>query len=1026
MHLLRHFVMEPIYALQTPRRTVYKTARQVSKSTGLAASRIMKSAVIPHFSSLYVAPLYIQTTRFSTLVLRPMLKTSPIRSLLIDGSGVLDNVLQLQMANGSVQHFSFAFHDAERIRGVTCDQVDLDECSVYSTPIETAKGNVPLGDLKVGDHVYGYDENGIRHDDRVVKCMYHNVRDCYRITCADGSTVDITSKSWIATTAGWKRVETIIGEAHAAIADARTRTNGTRNNDGGCLHRDAENNPGIAAISEQPRLGSARVQLSQAPNIIRVRSSSSAQISEFRIRDMAQSLEHVELSGALAYRILVSSRWQETRHAGVAGQTDVGGDRLVVPGRREPDPAENDGGVPHGRILERGVRADRNLDDKKDGHRVSRAPDEAEASARAVLDDPANRRLDTEANGEDQAICPSEHGLQVRDAAGSSTELPPLRSSGSGTPLQAAEGDAPDVREAGVHTDLPYGRENEVCGCTGKPGKEAGDSERDVCCGRGEAARSRRKEGGEVEGGQPVGCTPDQATTLAQGAGGAEAAPVDVPGVRADEPAGHDGRQDEILPRVQGDRDVAPEGRERETAPATSEIVSIEYVGEHPVYDIETEKYHTYYAGGIAVHNCQDLNPDFIDVIESTMDASDWAVRRYFGTPKTSDNLLQTLFDDSSAAEWVTPCAGCNRDNIATTAHHLMDMIQEKGPSCYKCGKLLDPATGHFEHERPELRVRFAGYHVPQAIMPFHYANPDKWLELYTAKTKMSPVRFLNEKCGESCDVMATLISKPDLVKASVLPWRNTDNDDKELTKLVKQYPQLTLGVDWGGYGAEGVSYTAFVLLGHHTDGKIDVLRMRRLVQTTGNDYEVKRIIEMASRGHIYRMGHDYNGAGATRETLLIHAGFPLEGIVPLAYTGNNTQAIANYQPPGGVVARGYYRVDKPRAVMLVAECIKKGLIRFPMFDSWNIREGDVQSLADDFLAVAEDHVELDRASSVIVIRKKPGRCDDVLHALVYGALAHWQTEQRYPDIAFAAGIAVTPAQQEQMTPSAPIDWGPI
>ena len=550
MHLLRHFVMEPIYALKTPRRTIYKTARQVSKSTGLAASRILRSAIIPHFSSLYVAPLYIQTTRFSTLVLRPMLKTSPIRSLLIEGAGVLDNVLQLQMSNGSVQHFSFAFHDAERIRSISADSVDLDEI--------------------------------------------------------------------------------------------------------------------------------------------------------------------------------------------------------------------------------------------------------------------------------------------------------------------------------------------------------------------------------------------------------------------------------------------------------------------------------------------QDLNPDFIDVIESTMDASDWGIRRYFGTPKTSDNLIQTLFDDSSAAEWVTRCSGCNRDNIATTGHHLMDMIQAQGPSCYKCGKLLDPATGHFEHERPELRVKFAGYHVPQAIMPFHYANPDKWLELYTAKTKMSPVRFLNEKCGESCDVMATLISKPDLVKASVLPWKNTDNDDKDLAKLVRQYPQLTLGVDWGGYGAEGVSYTAFVLLGHHTDGKIDVLRMRRLVQTTGNDYEVKRIIEMASRGHIYRMGHDYNGAGATRETLLIHAGFPIEGIVPLAYTGNNTQAIANYQPPGGVVARGYYRVDKPRAVMLVAECIKKGIIRFPKFDSWNIREGDVQSLADDFLAVAEDHVELDRASSVIVIRKKPGRCDDVLHALVYGALAYWQTEQRYPDIAFAAGIAVTPTQQEQMTPSAPIDWGPF
>ena len=437
----------------------------------------------------------------------------------------------------------------------------------------------------------------------------------------------------------------------------------------------------------------------------------------------------------------------------------------------------------------------------------------------------------------------------------------------------------------------------------------------------------------------------------------------------------------------------------------------------------DAERVRSISADAVDIDEVQDMNPEFLPVIEATMDASPLGIRRYFGTPKTSDNLLQTLFDDSSGAEWVTKCSGCNRDNIATVSHHLMDMIQAPGPSCYKCGKLLDPSAGHYEHERPERRHRFRGYHAPQAIMPFHYADPEKWFELFTSKTKMAPTRFLNEKCGESCDVMATLISKDDLRKASILKHSNLDDDDKALRKLAAGYPQVTLGVDWGGYGAAGISYTAIVLLGHLPDGKIDVLRMRRLVMTTGDVYEAQRVLQMYAHGRCYRLGHDFNGAGAQRETLLIQAGFPIGNIVPQAYTGNTTQAMVSYHAPSAQVVRGYYGVDKPRAISLVAALIKSGMIRFPVFDSWSQREGDVQSLSEDFTAVTADHVELDRASTVMVIRKKPGRCDDTLHGLVYGAIAYWQTEQRFPDVALASGLQITAAQAEQLSPMH-IDFG--
>ena len=39
-------------------------------------------------------------------------------------------------------------------------------------------------------------------------------------------------------------------------------------------------------------------------------------------------------------------------------------------------------------------------------------------------------------------------------------------------------------------------------------------------------------------------------------------------------------------------------------------ISSITYIGKIDVWDIETEKYHTFFANDIGVHNCQQMDPD--------------------------------------------------------------------------------------------------------------------------------------------------------------------------------------------------------------------------------------------------------------------------------------------------------------------------------------------------------------------------------------------------------------------------------
>ena len=45
------------------------------------------------------------------------------------------------------------------------------------------------------------------------------------------------------------------------------------------------------------------------------------------------------------------------------------------------------------------------------------------------------------------------------------------------------------------------------------------------------------------------------------------------------------------------------------------------------------------------------------------------------------------------------------------------------------------------------------------------------------------------------------------------------------------------------------------------------------------------------------------------------------------------------------------------------------------------------------------------------------------MHSVVYAALAHWQTTLQYPDIALAAGISITPEQQELLSPAYESSW---
>lgn len=120
------FHFGPLFRTRRPKRTVLMVARQIGKSTFIGADTVTLAGMIPHFSTLCIAPFYEQIRRFSTLVVRPFVLESPMRDLWL-GTNIESSVLQRTFRNGSKIMFSFASIDAGRVRGLSVNRCCVDE-----------------------------------------------------------------------------------------------------------------------------------------------------------------------------------------------------------------------------------------------------------------------------------------------------------------------------------------------------------------------------------------------------------------------------------------------------------------------------------------------------------------------------------------------------------------------------------------------------------------------------------------------------------------------------------------------------------------------------------------------------------------------------------------------------------------------------------------------------------------------------------------------------------------------------------
>jgi hypothetical protein len=429
-------------------------------------------------------------------------------------------------------------------------------------------------------------------------------------------------------------------------------------------------------------------------------------------------------------------------------------------------------------------------------------------------------------------------------------------------------------------------------------------------------------------------------------------------------------------------------------------------------------------ADAISFDEIQDMDPDHIPIIKESLSYSEYGITKFAGTPKSTSNSLEGFWQKSSQAEYIIPCrnGGCGHWNIPSMEFHLdamigplHDFISEKCPGtvCFKCRKPIYPRHGHWLHRYRDRRWSFAGYHVPQIIMPLHYANRAKWAELLAKREGWgnTPINvFYNEVLGEAVDAGQKLVSETELRAASVLPWRNKPNTpDIDMLRRLSHYQTRVLAADWGGGGEEGVSFTSLALLGFTPDGKIDVLWGKRLVASQEHLREAIECLHWLKAFRCHLFVHDYTGAGVVRETVLVQAGFDLSRVMPISYVRAASRNLLKYEPASPLHNRDRYTLDKTRSLLYTFQAIKLGLLRFFQYDKIN---DDERGLISDFLALVEEKNESRTASDIYTIIRDQTLTDDFAQAVNIGCAAMWHVNDAWPNFAAAAAIGrVTPEQ---------------
>lgn len=165
------------------KRTLLKMSRQTEKSTMLGNKCLTYACLINSFSVLYVSPTNAQTKIFSQDRLKEPIETSEHLQAW-SNTKLQDNVFLKKFVNRSQITLRYAFHNADRIRGIASDMVLIDEIQDIMTDnidvIEESASHSPYkifiysGTPKSNDNaIEFYWTNFSTQNEWIIPCRHH-------------------------------------------------------------------------------------------------------------------------------------------------------------------------------------------------------------------------------------------------------------------------------------------------------------------------------------------------------------------------------------------------------------------------------------------------------------------------------------------------------------------------------------------------------------------------------------------------------------------------------------------------------------------------------------------------------------------------------------------------------------------------------------------------------------------------------------------------------------------------------------
>ncbi len=362
----------------------------------------------------------------------------------------------------------------------------------------------------------------------------------------------------------------------------------------------------------------------------------------------------------------------------------------------------------------------------------------------------------------------------------------------------------------------------------------------------------------------------------------------------------------------------------------------------------------------------QDQLTDHVPVISESLSNSRWAVRRFTGTAKTTDNTIEHLWRQSAMSEWSVKCEGCNHWNIPTREGGVLDMIAAIGPVCCKCGKRLNVRNGHWIHAYPDRVDEFQGYHIPQLMLPAITEDQLKWGAFINKVTKLPPSIIYTELLGISSDEGVRLITQDDIDTASIL------GTHAELKKKYKNYAYIVLGVDWGI--AEITSFTVATVVGINHNGEMHVLYGKRYVGQA-MEATIDDITRMSRAFHVDFISADF-GVGFTNNQMLAARN---QHVIQIQYVQQNK--FLSFKEGQGVPR---WSVDRNTALTVLFWNIKNKYVFFPDKD-------ESHTYTRDLLSPYEELIEASSGITKKRFMRDPARPDDFAHALCFAMMVLFQ-----------------------------------